>query len=64
MNNAVKDLHGNLIGYRCHECGGIFQVMWGETCNGCRATERRHQELLTALRPPHAPARQAVAGDI
>lgn len=37
-----------LIGFRCKECNGVFDNMWGETCNGCREKERRHQELLNA----------------
>lgn len=37
-------------GFLCHECGHIFQMMWGDTCNGCRAIERRHQELLAAIK--------------
>lgn len=29
MNNSVKDAHGNVIGFRCFRCGGVFQSMWG-----------------------------------
>ena len=50
FNNSVKDEWGELVGFRCFECGGIFQSMWGEICNGCREKERRHQEMLAAIK--------------
>lgn len=50
FNNSVRDARGECVGFRCHECGGVFQTMWGNICNGCRETERRHQEVLTAMR--------------
>lgn len=55
FNNAVQNGWGKTVGFRCFECGGIFESMWGETCNGCREKERRHQELVEALRvhPQH-----------
>lgn len=39
-----------MVGFRCWTCGGVFDRMWGDTCNHCRETERRHQELLSALK--------------
>ena len=45
MNNEVIR-NGNVIGYRCWQCGGIFQSMWGETCNGCR----KQNELIDAAK--------------
>lgn len=50
MNNAVYDGYGRLIGYRCYECQQIKPAMWGEVCNECREKERRHQELLAAIK--------------
>lgn len=52
MNNAVLDGRGRVCGYLCHECGETFQSMLGETCNGCRAKERRHREMLAAMKKP------------
>lgn len=49
FNNDVRDGHGRLVGFRCFECGGVFDRMWGNTCNGCSEKERRHQELLAQL---------------
>lgn len=49
MNNAVY-IGGECVGYRCFTCGGIFQSMWDCTCNGCRAKERQHKELMQQLR--------------
>ena len=36
MNNEVRDGFGNVIGYRCSICYGIFPKMWGTICNRCR----------------------------
>lgn len=44
MNN---NLNG---GFQCWTCGEVFNKMWGETCNGCRDKERRHQELINAIK--------------
>jgi hypothetical protein len=46
FNNTVRDAYGEIEGFRCWECGNVFQYMWGDTCNGCREKERRHRELL------------------
>ena len=50
MNNEVKDSQGKTVGFRCWECGDIVSSMWGEHCNKCREKERRHQELLKAIK--------------
>jgi hypothetical protein len=50
FNNAVKDGWGQTAGFRCFECGWVFQSMWGDICNGCRKKERRHQEMLDAIK--------------
>ena len=46
---TVQDWQDNVIGFRCNKCGGVFQSMWGNTCNGCRDAERRHKEILEAI---------------
>ena len=50
FNNAVRDARGRTVGFRCFQCGSVFQAMWGCTCNGCREKERRHRELIDALK--------------
>lgn len=50
MNNSVYDGRGRLIGFRCYECQQIKPAMWGDTCNECREKERRHQEILEAIK--------------
>jgi hypothetical protein len=50
MNNEVRAGRGVLVGYRCQECDQVKSAMWGEVCNECREKERRHQELLDAIR--------------
>jgi len=49
MNNSVK-YGSELIGFRCFTCGNIFQSMWGTKCNGCREADRKHNELIQALK--------------
>jgi len=44
MNNRV----GN--GFRCRQCGGIFDMMWGTTCNGCRKTNEDNEKLLKEVK--------------
>jgi len=38
------------VGFKCSRCGGVFPSMWGDICNKCRDDERKHQELLKAIR--------------
>lgn len=45
----MRDDYGEIEGFRCWECGNIFQSMWGDTCNGCREKERRYRELVEAV---------------
>jgi hypothetical protein len=47
MKTAVLDSNGRVVGYRCYECSEVFDSLWDDTCNGCRAKERRHQEALS-----------------
>ena len=37
-------------GFRCVECGGVFPFMFGDVCNKCRTEDKRHKELIDALR--------------
>lgn len=46
MNNTVYNSTGKVIGFRCTQCGEIFQSMWGCTCNGCREANRKHNEYI------------------
>ena len=48
---GFNDVHcgDRLVGFRCSECGEVFQSMWGDTCNSCRTAERRHREIVKAL---------------
>ena len=45
MNNSVKNGWGEIIGFRCWTCGGVFQSMWGETCNKCRKDSEENEKL-------------------
>ena len=46
----VRDWRGDVVGYRCRICGEVYGSMWGDICNKCREEERRHKELLGAIR--------------
>ena len=47
---AVHDNSGNIIGYKCTTCGEVFDSMLGDNCNRCWTEERRHQEILKAIK--------------
>lgn len=49
MNNAIY-LGGKCIGFRCFQCGNIFQQMWDTTCNGCREKNNQHNELINEIK--------------
>lgn len=49
MNNSVKNGYGETVGFRCWTCGGVFQSMWGETCNKCRKDESENAKLRAEL---------------
>lgn len=44
MYNSVY-CGNRLEGFRCNICGGIFDKMWGETCNGCREKRSENKKL-------------------
>ena len=50
INNDVKNWQGKLVGFRCTNCGDIYDSGWGNTCNKCRTEERRHKELIEAMK--------------
>lgn len=50
MNNSVKNGYGEVIGFRCWTCGGVFSSMWGETCNRCRVEESENAKLRNEVR--------------
>ena len=55
INKGINAVYGgmfndNCVGFRCRQCGGVFKSMWGETCNGCRKSNKQHKELIEALR--------------
>lgn len=50
INNAIYDGDGEVVGFRCTTCNGVSRSMWGETCNGCRTAERRHKEMIDAIK--------------
>lgn len=52
---SVKDWRGRVAGYRCIDCNGVFSSMWGNVCNECRDKERRHQELIAAIKSAKPP---------
>lgn len=45
-----RDRFGRPILWRCSECGKPFDLGWGSMCNACIEVERRHQELVAAIR--------------
>jgi hypothetical protein len=47
---AVYDGYGNISGFRCYQCGRVFDSMLGDICNGCFGVNQRHRELIEALR--------------
>jgi hypothetical protein len=50
MNNAVRSAEGRLIGFRCFQCNRVVQQMWDTTCNRCREENRKHKELIEAIK--------------
>jgi hypothetical protein len=49
-SGAVYDGYDKIIGFRCSACGEVFGSMFGDTCNQCQTLERRHQELIQAIK--------------
>jgi len=46
VNNSIKDWQGNIRGFRCFQCGGVFDRMWGTTCNSCIEQNDVNQEMI------------------
>ena len=55
INNAVHDGWGEVVGFRCSECGEVVQSMMGNTRNRCAEKERRHHEMLRAIKRAATP---------
>ena len=36
--------------WQCSDCGQPFTLGWGSQCNRCITEERRHREIVAALR--------------
>ena len=47
---TIRDSRGREIGYVCNRCGRTVSSMWGNICNICREDDRKHNELMKALR--------------
>jgi hypothetical protein len=50
-----RDKWGRELAWQCSECGKPFQLGWGSMCNACIKEERRHQELIAAIRDSKEP---------
>lgn len=50
FNNTVYSPYGAILGFECYECGLVKSQMWGDACNECREKERRHRELVAAIK--------------
>lgn len=44
FNNSVGDM------FECWTCRELYHSMWGVTCNKCREEEKRHRELIDAIK--------------
>ena len=49
-----RDRYGREILWKCSTCGQPFDLGWGDQCNKCLTEERRHKELLAAIKVPRA----------
>lgn len=38
------------VGYRCATCGDVVDSMLGDSCSACNAKERRHREMIEAIK--------------
>lgn len=47
---TLRDSNGRETGYVCGRCRRVVQAMWGNICNLCREEDRKHDELIRALR--------------
>lgn len=50
FNNSVRNWQGQIIGFRCFECGQVKGQMWGNTCNECRAKQEEAEKLRHEIR--------------
>ena len=45
-----RDGSGRPILWECSECGEPFNTGWDSRCSACITAERRHQELINAIK--------------
>lgn len=45
-----RNREGHEVLWQCSECGDPFNKGWGSLCNSCIAAERRHKEMIKALK--------------
>lgn len=50
INNSIRNWQGNTVGFKCSQCGGIYQSMWGDVCNGCRKSNENNEKLIAEIR--------------
>lgn len=49
MNNSIY-VGDKCVGFRCFNCGGVYQSMWGSTCNKCRNENDKHEALIAEIK--------------
>jgi hypothetical protein len=47
---AIRDDCGREVAWYCNGCGDAVQSLWGGLCKRCQQEERRHREMIEALR--------------
>jgi hypothetical protein len=45
-----RDSNGREVLWLCASCGQSFTLGWGNQCNACLEQERRHNELVAAIK--------------
>ena len=50
FQRPVRDWQGRIVAYLCFNCNEPQISMWGMYCNKCREEERRHKEILKAIK--------------
>jgi len=49
MNNEVKNWQGKVIGFKCFQCGNVYDQMWDTTCNSCRNRNDENSKLRSEI---------------
>jgi hypothetical protein len=55
---AIRDDRGYEIGWYCNGCDRAVNSLWGGLCKSCQAVERRHRELVQAIKSEASPEPQ------